>query len=56
MAQPVQFAGSDAGLDEGGDVIEHLGPKAACQAHAFDVFGRFDGNGHFLCFAGNAAL
>jgi hypothetical protein len=27
VAQAVQFAGGDAGLDEGGDVVEHFGAE-----------------------------
>ncbi len=46
VAQLVELAGGDAGLDEGCDVIEHLGGQAACDAHFLDVGGGFDYGGH----------
>jgi hypothetical protein len=39
-AQIVDLLGGDAGLD-GGDVVQHIRSKAACHAHALDVFGVF---------------
>jgi hypothetical protein len=46
MAQAIEFAGGDARLDEGGDVVEHFGAEAAGDAHAFDFFRGLDGDGH----------
>jgi len=46
VAQPVQFAGGDSGPDVGSDEIEHFGRQAAGQAHALDVRGSFDDDGH----------
>jgi hypothetical protein len=39
--QIVDLLGGDAGLDVGGDVVQHFRSKAACNAHALDVFGVF---------------
>jgi hypothetical protein len=36
LRQMVELAGGDAGFDEGGDVVEHLGGQTARDAHFFD--------------------
>jgi hypothetical protein len=46
VAQLVNLVGGDARLDEGLDVVEDFRSQAACHAHAFDVFGGFDGDRH----------
>jgi hypothetical protein len=46
VAQAVDFAGGDTWLDEGRDVVEDLGPKAASHAHLGDVFGGVQVNAH----------
>jgi hypothetical protein len=46
VAEAIQFAGGHAGLDEGRDVVQHFGAQAAGDAHAGDIFGGFNGDGH----------
>ena len=45
-AQAVDLFGGDAGLDVGGDVVQHFRSQAASQPHALNVFGAFDGDAH----------
>ena len=42
----VEFLRRDAGLHEGGEVVEKFRSQAPRDAKARDVFGSFDGNGH----------
>ena len=46
VAEPIQFAGRDAWLDKGRDVIEHFGRQAAGYAHFGDFFRGFENNAH----------
>ncbi|MGT2428313.1 hypothetical protein ACU4GI_29175 [Cupriavidus basilensis] len=46
MAQPVEFAGGDARLDEGRDVVEDLGGQPAGYPHLGDVVGVLDMDAH----------
>ena len=46
VADTVQRFGGDAGLDVFGDHFQHVGSQFAGNAHACDVFGGFQGNGH----------
>ena len=48
VAEPIQFAGRDAWLDKGRDVIEHFGRQAAGYAHFGDFFRGFENNAHSL--------
>jgi hypothetical protein len=50
VAELVELAGADAGLDEGRDVIEDFRAETARDAHFFDFFGRFDRDAHGCCF------
>jgi len=43
-AQAVDLGGGDAGLDVGGDVVQHFGGQAAGLAHAGNALGVFDGD------------
>ncbi len=45
-AQTVDLSSGDAGLDVGGDVVQHFRSQTTSYAHAFDLFGRFDGDAH----------
>ena len=38
--------GGDARLDVGGQQVEHFGRQASGDAHAFNVGGSLDGDGH----------
>lgn len=40
-AEAVDFKGGDAGLDKGGDVVQHFRGQTPRFAHAFDVVGGF---------------
>ncbi|MCY1440507.1 hypothetical protein D9M71_567860 [compost metagenome] len=46
VAQAVELFGGDAGLDVLFDHLQDFGGQAAGDAHLFDVFGGFDGDGH----------
>ena len=45
-AQIVDLLGGDAGLDVRGDVVQHIRSKAACNTHAFNVFGSLQCDAH----------
>ena len=46
VADLVQGFGGDAGLDVFSDHFQHVGSQFAGDAHASDVFGGFQANGH----------
>ncbi|RMS02430.1 hypothetical protein ALP75_200820 [Pseudomonas syringae pv. actinidiae] len=46
MADAVQFFGGDARLDMGRDHFQNFGGQAAGDAHLFNVFRGFEGDGH----------
>jgi len=46
VSEAVKFAGGDAGLHEGREIVEELGRKTAGNAESRNVLGRFDGNRH----------
>ncbi|MNZ58540.1 hypothetical protein D3C78_765520 [compost metagenome] len=46
VAQAVELFGGDTGLDVLFDHLQDFGGQAAGDAHLFDVFGGFDGDGH----------
>ena len=48
MAQLVQFAGGDARLHKGRDVIENFGGEPTGGSHGVDLELVFDGNGHAM--------
>jgi hypothetical protein len=46
VAQVVQLAGGDAGLHVRGDEVEHLGGEPPGDAHALQLFGGLQDDGH----------
>ena len=46
VSDAIQLLGAHTGLDVILEHGQHFGRESAGNTHAFDVFGRFEGNGH----------